>query len=342
MKKYLLIIPTIAVILIGIGGFYSVPTDSTAVVLNFGRFSKIADSGLHWRMPFITEQFTLPTKRQLKMEFGFATRDASDAAQPSQEPELDSNMVTGDLNAVTIRYVVQYSIADARMAVLNNTDPVNTLRSLGEAVMRQVVGDRSVDEVLTVGRKDTEDTAQILLQNEVDNLGLGIKIDQLQVSSVDPPGSVKGSFNEVNKAQQEKVQTINRAQGLYNQEVPKAEGLADRMLSNAEGYRAETINHAKGEVARFLSVFEEYKKAPDITTERLYLETMAKVLASTESYVIEDGDSSPLPLLYMQGNTNARIPAKSNVPTKQGFDRPSQTLREPAAAQQTPPNNRRR
>lgn len=342
MKKYLIIIPVIAVLLIGIGGFYSVPTDSSAVVLNFGRFSKIAEPGLHWRMPFITEQFTLPSKRQLTMEFGFATRDATDPNQPSSEPLLDSNMVTGDLNAVTIRYVAQYTISDAQAAVLNNTDPVSTLRNLGETVMRQVVGDRGVDEVLTVGRKDTEDTAQVLLQQAADKIGLGITIDQLQVSSVDPPGSVKNSFNEVNKAQQEKVQTINRAQSLYNQEVPKAKGLADRMLSNAEGYRAETVNRAKGEVARFLSVFDEYKKAPEITTERLYLETMAKVLASTESYVVEDGDSSPLPLLYMQGNTNAKIPAKSNVPTKQGFDRPSQTLREPDAAQQTRSNNRGR
>lgn len=342
MKRYLIIAIFFVAVLLGIGGFYSVPTDSSAVVLTFGHFSKIAEPGLHWRVPLITEQFTLPTKRQLKMEFGFASQDSSDPNQPSQEPRLDSNMVTGDLNAVTMRYVVQYTISDARAAVLNNTDPVSTLRDLGESIMRQVVGDRGVDEVLTVGRKDTEDTAQDLLQVAVDKIGLGITIDQLQVSSVDPPTSVKSSFNEVNKAQQEKVQTINRAQSLYNQEVPKAKGLADRMLSNAEGYRAETVNRAKGEVARFESLFAEYKKAPEITTERLYLETMAKVMASTESYVMENADSSPLPLLYMQGQTDAKIPRQSNVPTKQPFDRPNQILREPSAARQTRSNNRGR
>lgn len=333
MKNFLVLVIILGAVLTAAVGVYVVPTDSSAVVLKFGKFSHISESGLHWRMPFVTEQITLPTKRQLKMEFGFGSTDVSDPNQPSKEPELDSNMVTGDLNIVMIQWVVQYTISDPQASALNNTDPISTLRVLGEAVMRQVVGDRGVDEVLTVGRKDTEDAAQQQLQAAVDKIGLGLTIDQLQVSSVDPPSSVRAAFNEVNNAQQQKVQTINRAQSFYNQEVPKAKGLADRMMSNAEGFRVETVNRAKGEVARFLAVFEEYKKAPEITTERLYLETMGKVMASTETYIVEDGETSPMPLLYMKGQTNAKIPQPSRVPTKQGFDRQNETLRSPSTTE---------
>ena len=181
------------------------------------------------------------------------------------------------------------------------------MRDASESVMRHVVGDRTVDEVITIGRESIANDALVKLQELVDSYGLGLKIDQLQLKNVNPPKQVQSSFNEVNQAQQDKARQINVAKGLYNKAVPKGEGVADQKISAAEGEKLQRVNEATGDANRFLALFEEYQKAPEITRQRLYLEKMQDVLPRLKSKFIMDGEASkPLPLLDLNNAFNGK------------------------------------
>ncbi|MCP5559654.1 MAG: FtsH protease activity modulator HflK [Verrucomicrobiaceae bacterium] len=271
---------------------YQVPANSVAVVQRFGAWLKNVGPGLNFRLPFGVDSITIvEVQRQLKLEFGYSTPGNTNPYQsPYSRDDLEGekNMVTGDLNAVVVEWVVQYHIADPQAYVFEFREPPQTLRDLSQAVMREVVGDRSVDEVLTIGRQEMETVSLDRLQQLVADLKMGIHIDQVQLRNVNPPPPVQMSFDEVNKAQQEKEQMINKATGDYNREVPKARGEADQVLSAAEGYATRRVNEAEGDTARFNSILTEYLKAPEVTRRRLYLETMAEILSATPGKVILD------------------------------------------------------
>ncbi|MFY9984041.1 MAG: FtsH protease activity modulator HflK, partial [Chthoniobacterales bacterium] len=195
----------IAVLVLGVFGmtsYYTVGADSEGVVLRFGKFLKTVDPGLHFKLPFGIDAVTiLPTRRQLKLEFGFTTPGYSpNSIEPSQNPVEEKSMVTGDLNAVLVEWVVQYRIEDPRQYLFETRNPEETLRDLSEAAMREVVGDRTVDEVITVGRQDIEIEALARMQELSNRYHLGIRVDQVQLKNVNPPSQVQASFNEVNKA----------------------------------------------------------------------------------------------------------------------------------------------
>jgi modulator of FtsH protease HflK len=290
--------------------FYTVPTDSVAVVQRFGAYKETAKPGLHWKLPFgIDTVDVLPVERQLKLEFGYGTPGATNSFQSTDryEQELEKTMVTGDLNMALVEWSVQYRIGDARQFLYEFADPVSTLRDLAESVMREVVGDRTVDEVLTVGRQEMEHTALKRMQDLCVGLKMGVLVDQVLLGNVNPPIPVQPSFNEVNTAQQERETAINEANGQYNRVIPKATGEAEQTLSTAEGYATKRVNEAEGDAQRFTALLKEYEKAPDVTRKRLYLETMAAVLPSVPNKVIVD-DKAPqlLPLL----NLNKPAPAK--------------------------------
>jgi len=285
-------------------GVYTVGPESVGVIQRFGRSIGTVGPGLRFKLPFGIDTVTiLPVKRQLKMEFGFGSPGATNvdqAASPSEQSR-ESDMVTGDLNAAHVEWVVQYEIDDPEQYLFNHREPGPTLRDLAESVMREVVGDRTVDEVLTIGRQGVENEAIEKLTELVRRLGMGLRVQQVQLKNVRPPEAVQRSFEEVNRAQQERAQKINQANGEYNKVVPRASGEAERSISEAEGYALKRVNEAEGDVTRFQALLEQYEKAPDVTRQRLYLETMTEILPQLGGKVILDADARQfLPLMNLR------------------------------------------
>ncbi|MDA9961602.1 FtsH protease activity modulator HflK [Opitutales bacterium] len=293
-------------VLAGFGSsIYTVEAESEGVVLRFGRHVDTVPAGLHWKLPFgIDDVYVLPVKRQLKQEFGFGSEGATNDSQVSsiREQDQERSMVTGDLNTAVVEWVVQYRIVEPEKFLFKVQNPEDTLRNVSEAVMRTMVGDRTVDEVITIGRQEIEEQAKIMLAEQVNThpYELGIQIDLIQLLNVKPPPVVEPSFNEVNQAKQEKKRMINVAEGK-KEEVRKAEGEAQQKIQEAKGYSEKRVNEAEGDVARFNAVFEEYLKAPEVTKQRLYLETMKEVLPQLGRKIILDEDASQvLPLLQLE------------------------------------------
>lgn len=281
--------------------WYTIPSDSVGMLQRFGKFQNEVQPGLHFKLPLGIDTVTIvPVKRQLKQEFGFATSGATNPEQHSSNPEEESPMVTGDLNAALVEWVVQYRISDPFKYLFEIREPGTTLRDVSESVMREVVGDRTVDEVITIGRQDIEVEALKRMQDLTQRYGMGISIDQVQLKNINPPAPVQDSFNEVNQAQQEKERLINEARRDYNKVIPLAEGEKDQRIREAEGYRLKRINEAEGDVARFKAVFAQYQKAPDVTKRRLYVETLQNVLPAVQNKVVVDSDMKGLlPLLNL-------------------------------------------
>ncbi|MFT4839711.1 MAG: membrane protease subunit HflK [Planctomycetota bacterium] len=281
--------------------FYTVPSDSVAVVQRFGKYAYQIPSGLHFKLPFWIDRATLvPVKRQLKLEFGFTTAGASNPFQgaPFRDGTQENQMVTGDLNAALVEWVVQYRISDPVKFLFEVREPTATLRYVSESVMREVVGDRTVDEVITIGREEIETEALIKMQALSIKYAMGISIDQVQLKNINPPGPVQESFNEVNQAQQEKEKLINEARRDYNKVIPLAEGEKDQRIREADGYRIKRVNEAEGDVARFNALLAEYTKAPQVTRRRIYIETLETVMPGVQSKIIVDERTQNLlPLL---------------------------------------------
>jgi membrane protease subunit HflK len=213
--------------------YYTVPSDSVAVVQRFGKYLKQVPSGLHFKFPLGIDTATIvPVKRQLKQEFGFTTPGANDPYQSpqSRDSTRETQMVTGDLNAALVEWVVQYRISDPVKFLFEVREPSETLRYVSESVMREVVGDRTVDEVITIGRQEIESEALKKMQALSTKYAMGISIDQVQLKNINPPKPVQASFNEVNQAQQEKEKLINEARRDYNKVIPLAEGEKDQRI----------------------------------------------------------------------------------------------------------------
>lgn len=288
-------------------GFSTVPADSVGVLIRLGHFKDTVQPGLRFKFPLgIDELVVVPVQRQLKLEFGFATRGGSNPDQAAREPEAEQSIVTGDLNMALVEWVVQYRIIDAKRYLFNVRDPGETMRDASESVMREVVGDRTVDEVLTIGRQEIENESLLRLKQLSDVYGLGVSVMQVQLKDVHPPRNVQASFNEVNQAQQEREQMINMANGEYNKAVPRARGEADQRIRGAEGYALSRVNEAQGDAARFNALLAEYVKAPEVTRQRIYLETMAEVLPGLERKIILDEKvGGLLPLLNLDAKAKA-------------------------------------
>jgi membrane protease subunit HflK len=282
-------------------GIYTVPADSVGVVQRFGGFLKIVEPGLQFKIPYGVDTVTLVKwKRQEKMEFGFGTRGATNPYQQSSDPDLEKAMVTGDLNTALVEFVVQYRISNPRDYLFAVRDPEETMRAAAEAVMREIIGDRTVDEVITIGRQEIESSVQASLQKVVAAYTLGLAIDTVQLKNVNPPQQVQSSFDEVNQAQQEKQRAINVADGEYNKEVPRASGTAEQSISQAQGYALQRVNEAEGDALRFTALLAEYQRAPEIMRQRLYLETMIQVMPTLERRIIvDDKGQQILPFLQL-------------------------------------------
>jgi membrane protease subunit HflK len=297
------VVLAVVVLVLAASSFYTVDPEETGVVLRLGRYVRTSDPGLHMRLPFGIERVTkVPIQRQLKEEFGFQTTSTRARSEFTERGrEVESNMLTGDLNAAVVEWVVQYRIVDPYRYLFRVRNVRETFRSMSEAVVRKVIGDRTVNEVLTVGRQEIADLVEQNLQALCDQYETGIKVDQVVLQDVNPPDAVKPSFNEVNQAQQEREKLINEAQSEYNKVIPRARGEALQTIEEAEGYALNRVNTARGDSARFVAMFEEYRKAPEITRRRIYLETMNRVLPHVSQKVVVDSDlKNLLPLLNLQ------------------------------------------
>ena len=300
--KVLLAAPLVLLLLAGVFScFFTVSPESVAIVRRFGKLLYTAEPGLHFKIPYGVDTATIvPIRRQLKLEFGFGTPNSTNPDQVGDQPEKESDMVTGDLNAAQVEWILQYSITDPVEYLFNVREPGSTLRDITESVVCEVIGDRTVDEVLTIGRTSIEADSLGLLKTRLKSLHMGVSAEQIQLKNVHPPGPVQRSFDEVNRAQQEREQMINEANGEYNRVIPKAKGLADQRISGAEGYAVRRINEAEGDVSRFKELLIQYDKAPAITKQRLYLETMNEVLPKVGPKIILDEDAKQfLPLMNL-------------------------------------------
>lgn len=284
------------------GTIYTVTPEEVGVVLTFGEYTSVSEPGLHFKLPGpVQTVWKVPVQRQLKEEFGFRTIGSAVRSQFDSVNE-ESAMLTGDLNVAVVEWTTQYRVSDPYLYMFKVRNITETFRDMNEAVMRTVVGDRSVTEVLTIGRQEIASEVERRLQEMCDQYDTGIRIEQIVLQDVNPPDPVRPSFNEVNQAQQERERMINDARAQFNREVPAARGEALRAVEQAEGYAVDRVNRSEGDAARFQLVYEAYRRAPEVTRRRLYLETMLQLLPSVRQKVIVDQDiDGLLPMINLQG-----------------------------------------
>jgi membrane protease subunit HflK len=280
----------ILLVILLFSAFFTINPEEVGVVLRFGKYVRTVNPGLNFKLPFgIESVYKVPVERQLKLEFGFRTREPGLRTQYSHSSyKEESLMLTGDLNASQVEWIVQFRVADPYKFLFKVRNTIQTFRDMNEALMREVVGDRSVNEVLTVGRVEIANTVTEKLQELCNQYETGLKVDQVVLQDVNPPDAVKPAFNEVNEAQQEREKLINQARSEYNKIIPKARGDAARIIEEARGYSIERVNQARGEAAKFTAVFKEYSKAPEVTRQRIYLETMNEILPKVGRKLITD------------------------------------------------------
>lgn len=282
--------------------FFTIDPEEVGIVTRFGEFTRSAPPGLNYKIPFVESVRHVPIERQLKHEFGYRTTSAGVRSSYTKEGYRgESLMLSGDLNLADVEWVVQYRVVDPYNYLFKIRNPEQTLRDISESAMRQIVGDRTVNEVLTVGRAEVALEAQILIQAICDEYESGLRIDQVVLQDINPPDPVKPSFNAVNEAQQQRETLINQAKSEFNKVVPRARGQAQETVQRAEGYAVDRINRAHGEAARFNELYREYVKAPEVTKRRIYLETLEDILPRIGNKVVTDQNgNNVLPLLQMQ------------------------------------------
>ncbi len=299
----LLVIVILAVLFFGSSVFFQVQLDEVGVVQRFGQFNRLTQPGLNFKLPAGIEKVTkVKVKRVYKEEFGFRTVPGGDQIRYTSQDtnEKVALMLTGDLNVAVVPWIVQYRISDPYKYLFKVRDVKSLLRDMSEATMSTIVGDRSINEIIS-GREEIAVSAKKSLQKEMDEADSGLNIVTVEMKKTNVPEPVQSSFNEVNQAIQEKEQTIYKAKEEYNQAVPRARGEAMRVIQDAEGYAVDRVNRAQGDAAKFTEVYREYVKAKDVTRKRLYLESMAEILPKLgRKYILDSDQKNFLPLLNMQ------------------------------------------
>ncbi len=292
-------------------GLYRVLPDEQGVVLRFGKFVNITQPGLHYHFPMPFERVLTPKVTKVnRVDVGF--RPASDSGRSSgvgNVPE-ESLMLTGDENIVDINYSVFWVIKDAGKFLFNIQSPVETVKATSETAMREVIAKNEIQTILTEGRSNIEVEVQEITQKILDEYNSGIQITQVQTQQADPPAQVIDAFRDVQAARADRERSKNEAEAYANDVIPRARGEAEQVLQQAEAYKKEVVAKAEGEASRFLAIYNEYKNAKQVTQERMYLETMEKVLADIDKVIIDKESGSgvvpylPLPELKKSGSSN--------------------------------------
>ncbi|MCH2118471.1 MAG: FtsH protease activity modulator HflK [Pirellulales bacterium] len=315
---------------VGMSMVYDIGASEEGVVLRFGKTLQTVPPGLHWKLPWpIDTVYKVPVQRIQTLEFGFATQRPGRMTQYAPETKEDlavSEMLTGDLNLGNVEWIVQYrvndpvqylfkigstEVADWRALSNGTQSEVNpavpdTIRDISESVVRKLVGDSSIDYVLTIGRDQIAKQAQVLLQKELDGFEAGVDIITVKLQTTSPPtAEVQDAFQEVNRARQKKEKVVNEAQGERNSKIPAARGAKEKAIAEAEGYRNRVELVATGQINAFLAQLEEYNKAPEVTRKRLYLEAMEEVLANvSQKTIIDETVPGVLPLLNLESGSS--------------------------------------
>ena len=293
----------VALLLAVLNTLYQVQPEEVGVVLRFGEYVRTTDPGLRAKLPLVEQVLKVPVQRQLKQEFGFRTAEAGVRTQfvPQESRFADEAvMLTGDLNVAVVEWIVQYRVSDPFLFLFKVRNPEDTFRDMNEAVMREVVGDRTVTEVVTIGRQEVEAQVKEQLQALTDQYDMGIAIDQVVLQDVNPPDPVKPSWDEVSQAQQQRDQMVNEALAEYNRVIPRARGEAQQAILQAEGYALDRVNRSEGDSTRFTALYDAYRRAPNVTRQRMYLETMQRILPNVGRKLYVDKDTTGvLPLLSL-------------------------------------------
>ena len=309
-KPIILGIVILAVIWV-LSGLYRVLPDEQGVVLRFGKYVNTTQPGLNYHFPFPIEKVLTPKVTKVnRIDVGF--RGASDTGRSSGVGEVpeESLMLTGDENIVDINYSVFWVIKDAGKFLFNIQSPIETVKATSETAMREVIAKSEIQSILTEGRSNIEIEVQEITQEILDEYGSGIQITQVQTQKADPPSQVIDAFRDVQAARADKERSKNEAEAYANDVIPRARGEAEQVLQQAEAYKKEVVAKAEGEASRFLAIYNEYKDAKQVTQERMYLETMEKVLADIDKVIIDKESGSgvvpylPLPELKKSGGNN--------------------------------------
>ncbi|MDP8202863.1 MAG: FtsH protease activity modulator HflK [Candidatus Tenebribacter burtonii] len=301
-KKIITGVIILAAVIFFATGLYTVNPEEVGVIQRFGKYLSTTQPGLHFKIPFGVDKLTkVKVKLVFKEEFGFRTLQAGVRSKYSARSyNQEAIMLTGDLNIADVEWIVQYRIKDPVNYLFNVRNVEETMRDVSESVIRGVVGDRSVDEVIVLNRKEIADKSEIMLQEKLDVYKAGLEIVTINLQNVNPPEAVQPAFNNVNSAKQGKERIINEAWQNYNQVIPEAQGKAKRTIEEAEGYAIDRVNRANGDANRFIQMYNQYRYSKTVTRKRLYLEMMEKVLPKVEKkYIIDDKANNVLPLLNL-------------------------------------------
>jgi membrane protease subunit HflK len=308
----LLLIGAVAVaVIVWQAFFFRVNPDELGVVMRFGEFIRKEPPGLHPRWPYPIEEVRLPKiTRQNKIEIGVHTSVAGRSS--GREERAEGLMLTGDENIVDIAFSVYWRINDAEKYLFNIQNPDTTVTEVAESAMREVVGQSKIQPILTQERQKTEEAVQKLMQKTLDAYGAGIRIDQVQLQKVDPPGEVIDAFRDVQAARADMERLQNEAYGYANKVVPESRGQAENILQAAEGYKQKVVNDAAGQTSRFTQVYDQYKNAPDVTRKRMYLETMERVLGGTDKIIMDSKNSQGVVPYLPLDKLNSKAAAGGN------------------------------
>lgn len=297
-KKLFGIILLLVIVLYLASGIYTVAPDEQGVVKRFGKFNRLVGPGLNYHLPYPIETVLTPAVTQVKrVEIGFRTISPGTSTRYQEFPE-EALMLTGDENIVSAEAIIQYKIKEPVNYLFNIVSPEQTVRDAAEAALRQIIGEREIDEALTVGKYEIQEETKTLLQEVLDFYASGILVVAVQLQDVFPPEEVQDAFKDVASAKEDKSKYINEAEGYKNDVIPKARGEAEKIIKEAEGYKVERIRRAEGDIAKFNSILAEYKKGEEVTETRLYLETMEEIFPNMNKVIVDlEGNQSLINLL---------------------------------------------
>ncbi len=312
LKPATLLVAAIAIVVLIIlsTSFIVVNQNERAVITTFGKFTKVATPGLQFKLPFgIQAAYHVPTEVVQAEQFGFRTEKAGLPTKYSTQdfPE-ESTMLTGDLNIVSVEWIIQYRITDPKAWLFNVSDKQKTIRDISQSVVNLLVGDRTILGVIGPERTAIQEASVQMMNEKFDEFGLGIAVTQVQLQNIVPPKGVQDAFEDVNKAIQDMNRLVNEGKEAYNAEIPKVQGQAKQVIEIAQGYATERVNQAKGDVARFNSVYSEYRNAPEVTRQRLYYEMMEAIFKDERNVELIDRRFTnflPIKSLEAQGSAGS-------------------------------------
>lgn len=309
----LFILAGVVILLQGVySSVFKINPGEVGVILRLGKYAKTTQSGLHFKIPYIDKLYKVDVERIRKQEFGFRTRlPGQQSSFDRSSYEMESLMLTADKNVISVAWIVQYKVSDPYLFLFKIKDVEQAVHDASESVTRRIVGNMDFDYVLSNRDLLAAETKQEL-QALLNNLEAGVTLVTVQFQDINPPEQVKPAFNEVNEADQDMKRLVNEAQETYNRVIPAARGNAKKIVEEARGYATERVNDAKGQTSRFLDILKEYQNAPDVTRQRMYLETMQAVLPNVQTiYVIDKNQQNPIPLLNLSGPQSLPIPQKN-------------------------------